>query len=142
MEITDIRVLKVPGPGRLRGYASVELDGVFVVHDIRIIAGDEALFVSMPSRKVADNCPGCQGRTPLVENYCGHCGKRLAPFYERSNLDARGKRKLYSDVAHPICPLFRETLSSRILAVYAETPDAPPTDTPVLSGAVSSGMIT
>lgn len=38
---------------RMKGIASVLLDDSFAVHDIRIIEGDNGLFIAMPSRKTA-----------------------------------------------------------------------------------------
>lgn len=37
----------------MKGIASVLLDDSFAVHDIRIIEGDNGLFIAMPSRKTA-----------------------------------------------------------------------------------------
>ena len=39
---------------RMKGIASVLLDECFAVHDIRIIEGDNGLFIAMPSRKTPD----------------------------------------------------------------------------------------
>lgn len=56
MEITSVRVHKTEREGsRMKGYATVTLDDCFVVRNIRIIEGDEKLFIAMPSRKVADD---------------------------------------------------------------------------------------
>ncbi len=56
MQITDVRIRLVPlvGDGRLKAVASVTIDDCFVVHDMKIIAGADGLFVSMPSRKSSD----------------------------------------------------------------------------------------
>ena len=54
MEITEVRVRKVEGAGKLKASASVTFDGVFVVHDLKVIEGSEGLFISMPSRKMKD----------------------------------------------------------------------------------------
>ena len=52
MEITSVTVRKVDKEGsRMRGIASVLLDDSFAVHDIRIIEGENGLFIAMPSRK-------------------------------------------------------------------------------------------
>lgn len=51
MDITDIQIKKVEGEGKLRAYASVTFDDLFVVHNIRVIEGDHGLFIGMPSRK-------------------------------------------------------------------------------------------
>lgn len=54
MRITDVRVRKVEGETRLKGVASITIDEAFAVHELRIIEGNEGLFVAMPSRKAAD----------------------------------------------------------------------------------------
>lgn len=54
MEITDVRVRKVNKEGKMRAIVSVTFDNEFVVHDIKVIEGDETLFIAMPSRKTSD----------------------------------------------------------------------------------------
>ena len=54
MLITDVRIRKVDGQNRLRGVASITIDGAFAVHELRIIEGKNGLFVAMPSRQSAD----------------------------------------------------------------------------------------
>lgn len=55
MEITSVTVHKeTKDDSRMRGKASVLLDDCFVVRDIRIIEGDDGLFIAMPSRKKAN----------------------------------------------------------------------------------------
>ena len=52
MKITSVNVRKIDKEGsRMKGIASVLLDDSFAVHDIRIIEGDNGLFIAMPSRK-------------------------------------------------------------------------------------------
>ncbi|MDR0585332.1 MAG: septation regulator SpoVG [Treponema sp.] len=51
MEITDIRVRKVPGEGKLRAYVTITFDDCFVVHNVKIIEGKSGIFIAMPSRK-------------------------------------------------------------------------------------------
>ena len=51
MEINDIRIRKILQEGRLRAVVSVTIDGLLAVHDIKIVQGDERLFVAMPSSK-------------------------------------------------------------------------------------------
>ena len=54
MKITSVNVRKVEKEGsRMKGIASVLLDDSFAVHDIRVIEGDNGLFIAMPSRKTA-----------------------------------------------------------------------------------------
>ena len=54
MNITDVRVRKVAREGKMRAVVSVTLDNEFVVHDIKVIEGENGLFIAMPSKKSAD----------------------------------------------------------------------------------------
>lgn len=54
MEITDVKFRRFSDAGRLRALVSVTFDGVFAVHDIKVIDGDDRLFLAMPSRRTAD----------------------------------------------------------------------------------------
>lgn len=54
MNITDVRIRRIEEEGRLKAVVSVTFDGEFVVHDMKIIEGDNGLFVAMPSRKSSD----------------------------------------------------------------------------------------
>ena len=58
MEITDIRVKKIltesSAESKMKAVVSVTFDDAFVVHDIKIIEGQEKLFTAMPSRKTQD----------------------------------------------------------------------------------------
>lgn len=53
MQITDVRLRKVDNAGKLKAVVSVTFDDVFVVHDIKVVEGNEALFVAMPSIKTS-----------------------------------------------------------------------------------------
>ena len=54
MEITDIRIKKVASEGKMKAVASVTFDNAFAVHDVKVLAGPEKLFVAMPSRRTPD----------------------------------------------------------------------------------------
>ncbi len=54
MTITDIKVRKINAEGRMKAVVSVTFDDAFVVHDIKVIEGQEKLFIAMPSRKTPD----------------------------------------------------------------------------------------
>ncbi|MCI1269275.1 MAG: septation regulator SpoVG [Ruminococcus sp.] len=51
MEITDVKIRKIMSDGRLRAIVSVTFSDMIAVHDIKVVQGDERLFVAMPSRK-------------------------------------------------------------------------------------------
>ncbi|MCF6462251.1 septation regulator SpoVG [Clostridium sp. Cult1] len=54
MKVTDVRVRKVTEEGKMKAIVSVTFDEEFVVHDIKIIEGQNGLFIAMPSRKMPD----------------------------------------------------------------------------------------
>ncbi len=54
MEVTDVRLRRVSTEGKMRAIASITFDDEFVVHDVRIIDGNNGLFVAMPSKRTAD----------------------------------------------------------------------------------------
>ena len=51
MNISDIKIRKTMTEGRLRAIVSITLEDTLAVHDIKIVQGDERMFVAMPSRK-------------------------------------------------------------------------------------------
>lgn len=54
MEITDVRIRKVSDEGKMKAIVSITFDDEFVVHDVKIIEGQNGLFVAMPSRKMGE----------------------------------------------------------------------------------------
>ncbi|MFC1501461.1 septation regulator SpoVG [Elusimicrobiota bacterium] len=53
MKITEVRVFP-KGEEKLKAYAAVTFDDVFVIHNLRIVQGERGLMVCMPSRKKTD----------------------------------------------------------------------------------------
>lgn len=52
MKITSVNVRKIEKEGsRMKGIVSVVIDDAFAVHDIRVIEGENGLFIAMPSKK-------------------------------------------------------------------------------------------
>jgi len=51
LEITDVRVRKINEEGRMKAIVSITFDDQFVIHDVRVIEGNNGLFVAMPSKK-------------------------------------------------------------------------------------------
>ena len=46
MEISDIKIRKTMHEGRLRALVSITIDNAIAVHEIKIVQGDERLFVA------------------------------------------------------------------------------------------------
>jgi stage V sporulation protein G len=54
MDITEVRIRKIAGKGKLKAFASITFDEQFVIHDLKVIDGAKGLFVAMPSKKGKD----------------------------------------------------------------------------------------
>ena len=55
MKISDVRIRLVnKDDNKLKGVASITIEDCFVVHDIKVILGNDGLFIAMPSRKTND----------------------------------------------------------------------------------------
>ena len=54
MIVTDVRVRKILTEGKMKAIVSVTLDDMFVIHDVKVVEGQNGLFVAMPSRKTPD----------------------------------------------------------------------------------------
>lgn len=54
MNITDVRVRRISDEGKMKAVVSITFDDEFVVHDIKIIDGQNGLFIAMPSRKMGE----------------------------------------------------------------------------------------
>lgn len=48
---TKIRSVNTTDEGRLKAIVSITIDNCLAIHDIKVIEGDDRLFVAMPSRK-------------------------------------------------------------------------------------------
>ena len=77
MEITSVKIRKVE-----KGIASVVVDNAIAIHDIRIIEGDNGLFIAMPSRK-----------TPVGEykDIAHPINQEVRTMFEKEILDAYDK---------------------------------------------------
>ena len=54
MNITDVRIRKINNENKMKAVVSITFDDEFVVHDIKIIEGQNGLFIAMPSRKMGE----------------------------------------------------------------------------------------
>jgi stage V sporulation protein G len=54
MDVTEVRIFLVNNEERLKAYATITIDSVFLIRDLRVINGHTGLFVAMPSRKIKD----------------------------------------------------------------------------------------
>lgn len=55
MKITDIRIRLITNEdSKLKAVASITIEDCFVVHDIKVLEGNQGYFISMPNRKNPD----------------------------------------------------------------------------------------
>ena len=116
MEITEVRVSLRESEGkRLKAYATITFDNSFVVRNIKVIEGNNGLFVAMPARKLKQFCPRCGKKIDIGNQYCSYCGVQLPP----SSQDMEdGRHTTHQDLAHPINQEFRDYLQSKVLDAY------------------------
>ncbi|MDZ4383752.1 MAG: septation regulator SpoVG, partial [Thermodesulfovibrionia bacterium] len=53
MQVTEVRVFPV-NEEKLKAYVTITFDDSFVVRDLKVIKGNNGLFVAMPSKKRKD----------------------------------------------------------------------------------------
>lgn len=129
MEITEVRIFlkdKDKTNRKLKAYATVTFDNVFVVRNIKVIEGNHGLFVAMPSRKVQSLCPKCAGNNAIHSRFCNQCGQALAtqpPIVESTSLSDRQAE--HRDIAHPITQEFREYIQKKVLEAYEKETQKP-----------------
>ncbi len=54
MDITNVQINKVESDSKLKAVSSITFDDLFVVHGVKIVEGENGLFIAMPSRKLKD----------------------------------------------------------------------------------------
>ncbi|MDC1142032.1 SpoVG family protein [Planctomycetota bacterium] len=117
MTVTEVRVkLAAEDDDKLLGYCSITLNNSFVIKDLKIIQGDNAPFIAMPSRKITDKCNKCGYKNHLRAKYCNECGNKQNP--NRAEMDDRGRAKLHFDLVHPIRSDVRDYVHDAIIEAY------------------------
>lgn len=121
MEITEVRVFLKDSPDKkLKAYATVTFDNAFVVRNIKVIEGNNGVFIAMPSRKLKFACPKCGFKNEIRSKYCNQCGAQLPLTSAPADTDSGGAQSEHKDIAHPITQSFREYLQKKILDVYEQ----------------------
>jgi stage V sporulation protein G len=129
MQLSEIRInLCGSQGGRLKAFCSLTFDNALVVRDVKLIEGNDGLFLAMPSRKLCDRCRRCGEKNHLRARYCNNCGARLDENrhlqYRNGNTAGNGhsldRLKLHADIAHPINADTRLELERRVLLAYQE----------------------
>lgn len=121
MEISEVRVfLKEGQDKKLKAYATLTFDKVFVVRNVKVIEGNKGLFVAMPSRRLKESCPKCNFKNVLRSKYCNQCGATLPQTEHKpvAAADDTARQSEHKDIAHPITAEFREYIQKKVLEAY------------------------
>jgi len=125
MEITEVRVSLRESEGkRLKAYATITFDNSFVVRNIKVIEGNNGLFVAMPARKLKQFCSRCGRKVDVGSQFCNHCGAQLPPSSREKDTD-ENRHATHQDLAHPINQEFRDYLQAKVLDAYQREKSSP-----------------
>ena len=118
MKITEVRIFPTESKdGKLKAFATMTFDDWFVVRNVKIIQGNNGLFVAMPSRKAVDPCPKCNFKNVRGSKYCNQCGTQV-PMAEVVDENAGKNSGNHMDIAHPITQDCRVYIQDSILEAY------------------------
>jgi stage V sporulation protein G len=123
MQLSEVRISLCDSQGgRLKAFCSLTFDNTFVIRDVKLIEGNDGLFLAMPSRKLCDRCKRCGDKNHLRARFCNHCGSRLNEnrYLQYQNHNGPARLKLHADIAHPINAECRTTIERKVLAAYRE----------------------
>ncbi|AKG75146.1 septation regulator SpoVG [Salinicoccus halodurans] len=102
MKITDVRLRKVNNQdNRMKALVSITFDDAFVIHDLRVIEGNNGLFVAMPSKRTPDG----EFRDiahPIHSDMRQHVQEEVMRVYEESESEADGSGDSAPDTAESI----------------------------------------
>jgi stage V sporulation protein G len=121
MQLTEVRVKLCDGQaGRLKAFCSLTFDQCFVIRDVKLIDGNDGLFLAMPARKLSDHCGRCGEKNHLRARFCSNCGSRLDEnrFMRYQNGNGHHRLKLHADIAHPIHAECRADIERRVIQAY------------------------
>lgn len=129
MDITEVKVFMKEGQDKkLKAYATLTFDNMFVVRNVKVIEGTKGLFVAMPSRKLKEPCPKCNFRNAVRSKYCNNCGSGL-PMTEHkmpaANAEHGARESEHKDIAHPITAECRDYIQKKVLEAYERDKKSP-----------------
>lgn len=129
MEITEVKIFMKEGQDKkLKAYATLTFDNMFVVRNVKVIEGTKGLFVAMPSRKLKEPCPKCNFRNVVRSKYCNNCGATL-PMTEHkapaAGAEGLPRESEHKDIAHPITAECRDYIQKKVLEAFDKEKKSP-----------------
>jgi len=86
MDITEVRI-HLRNEARLKAFATVTFDNAFVVHNMKVVNGNNGLIVCMPSRKIKDGTYKDIAH-PINNEFRGKLEQLILKEYETENAKA------------------------------------------------------
>ncbi|MCL2294401.1 MAG: septation regulator SpoVG [Spirochaetes bacterium] len=86
MEITDVRIRKVDGGGKLKAYVTVTFNNCFVVHNLKVIDGKEGSFIAMPSRRTKTG-EYKDVAHPITPEFRSHLQDRIVEEFKKQEIE-------------------------------------------------------
>lgn len=125
MRLTDIRIKLCDSHNqnnRLKAFCALTFDNTFVIRDVKLIEGNDGLFLAMPSRKLADHCQRCGEKNHLRARFCNNCGGHLDEqrYMRYQNGNGQHRLKLHADIAHPINADCRQAIELQVVNAFHE----------------------
>ncbi len=124
MQITEVRIFPTKSKeGRLKAYATMTFDDWFVIRNVKIIQGNNGVFVAMPSRKVMDSCVKCGFKNGRGSKFCNDCGSGIKKVEPQESREGEKRENDHMDIAHPIKQDCRVYIQDKILEAYNKEAD-------------------
>jgi stage V sporulation protein G len=129
MDITEVHIGLVQNP-KLKAYANLTFDDCFVIRGLKVIKGQEGIFIAMPSRKRKDGA--YQDIAHPINSVTRQWLERtvLTKYQEEVNRRRGFDGEQTSDVRSPIAPNPDPLLASEARELEWDIDDPDPEDEP------------
>lgn len=88
MEISDVQIYLMHEE-KLKAYATVIIDNAFLIRDLKVIQGNNGLFIAMPAKKMKDGSYRDIAH-PLNQETRVYFEKKVLEAYEKANSEHGG----------------------------------------------------
>lgn len=113
MIITRVSVRLTKSSTQVLAFATIVFDDSFCVNDLKVIQGDNSIFVVLPDKEAKIPCSNqCGNRNGVTANFCSRCGTKL--------VQKSSEIKRYQYVCHPVVDELRLQIQEAVIKAYFE----------------------
>lgn len=130
MNVTAVNV-HLENHTTLRAYCEVELDGEFVLKQVKVVEKNGRFIVGMPSKQRSTPCTKCHTPCSILYEFCPACSlsqgpqePRIEQIRKHSNIAPGDIVSFYSDMFHPINSDCRRKIEDAVMAAYRVVKEA------------------